>query len=426
VTRYTYNVASELVEIAYQGGAATLGNLTYAYNSAGRRSGMGGTFAQVNLPPSLASATYNANNQLTSWAGSTRTYDANGNLTNDGTKTYTWNGRNELTALSGGTSASFSYDAFGRRTTRSISGIGTNYLYDGANIVQELSGLTPTANLMTAGTDEVLMRTDVSGSVYYLNEKLGSTIALLDENATIQSAYSYEPFGQTSSSGTVSSNSQQFTGRENDGGLYYYRARYYDPAVSRFVSEDPAEFGGGDANLYAYVGNDPVNSIDPFGLTKIFDFGQGWTGRLDITPTRNQAGFEIHVQEGGIDQGIISGQQGWVGRHGFPDNVRPSEIPPEVLDSVHEANLGRLIKAQKVPANSTIGSYLNAGRVYSVLPIANIILDELVAAKMKGRKPEEKERDCHHARMPEAPEYVLTNFGPVPSWMAGCSSGPGA
>ncbi|MGH7961734.1 MAG: RHS repeat-associated core domain-containing protein, partial [Candidatus Binatia bacterium] len=79
--------------------------------------------------------------------------------------------------------------------------------------------------------------------------------------------YSYAPFGETTRTGAVSTNPLQFTGRENDGttGLCYYRARYYHPVLQRFISEDPIGFAGGDANLYAYVGNSPVSYIDPFG-----------------------------------------------------------------------------------------------------------------------------------------------------------------
>ena len=65
-------------------------------------------------------------------------------------------------------------------------------------------------------------------------------------------------------------NSYQYTGRENDStGLYYYRARYYDYTAQRFVSEDPIEFKGGSPNLYAYVGNNPMRLIDPYGLAGI-------------------------------------------------------------------------------------------------------------------------------------------------------------
>jgi RHS repeat-associated protein len=77
----------------------------------------------------------------------------------------------------------------------------------------------------------------------------------------------YEPFGKNSTTGASNTSSYQYTGRENDGtDLYYYRARYYHPHLQRFTSEDPIEFRGGDANLYAYVRNGPLNARDPFGL----------------------------------------------------------------------------------------------------------------------------------------------------------------
>jgi RHS repeat-associated protein len=72
---------------------------------------------------------------------------------------------------------------------------------------------------------------------------------------------------QTTLSGTPSDNSQQYTGRENDGtGLMYYRARYYAPASSRFISEDPIGWSSGQTNNYAYVGGDPISFVDPDGL----------------------------------------------------------------------------------------------------------------------------------------------------------------
>jgi RHS repeat-associated protein len=70
-----------------------------------------------------------------------------------------------------------------------------------------------------------------------------------------------------------SSNSHQYTGREDDGvGVYYYRARYYEPALGRFISEDPLGFAAG-YNLYSYVGDDPMNAVDPLGLSSIPHFG---------------------------------------------------------------------------------------------------------------------------------------------------------
>jgi RHS repeat-associated protein len=165
-----------------------------------------------------------------------------------------------------GLNASFQYDGFGRRISKTINGTTTSFLYDGANIVQEQVGGGASANILVGGMDAVLMRSDSSGALSLLADPLGSTIALADSLGAIQTQYTYEPFGKTTSSGQNSSNSSQFTARENDGtGLYYYRARYYDSNKARFISEDPIGFKAG-VNFYAYVENDPVNAIDPTGL----------------------------------------------------------------------------------------------------------------------------------------------------------------
>src|SRR5713226_777865 len=107
---YGYDAASQLTSITYKNGSTTIGNLTYAYDLAGRRTGVGGSYARTGTPQAASPATYNVNNQLTQWKGASLTYDANGNLTGDGTNTYTWNARNQLVTISGGASASFQYD----------------------------------------------------------------------------------------------------------------------------------------------------------------------------------------------------------------------------------------------------------------------------------------------------------------------------
>lgn len=94
---------------------------------------------------------------------------------------------------------------------------------------------------------------------------------------TVQTEYKYEPFGGASASGEASSNSLQFTGRENDAttNLFYHRARYYSPIFQRFISEDPLGLVGGDVNLYSYVGNAPTAFVDRLGLEK--QSCSGWT-----------------------------------------------------------------------------------------------------------------------------------------------------
>jgi len=249
----------------------TLGTLTYAYDPAGRRNVVGGTYARTGTPQAVTSATYNANNQLTNWKGATLTYDLNGNLTNDGTNTYTWNARNQLVSISGGVAATFQYDAFGRRVSKTIGGT-TQFLYDGANPVQELSGGTASANLLIGGVDEYFQRTDSTGASGFITDALGSTVALTDSTGTVQpTSYTFEPFGNTTVTGSATTNSFAYTGRELDSaGLYFYRARYYSPQTQRFISEDPIGLGGG-INLYRFTLDSPPNRKDPFGLWAGYD-----------------------------------------------------------------------------------------------------------------------------------------------------------
>lgn len=270
VATYGYDVASQLTSISYVSGGTALGNLTYVYDVAGRRTQQAGSLANLSLPVAIGSASYNAGNQLTNWGGASLTYDANGNLTGDGSLTYSWDSRNRLSALSGGATASFSYDGLSRRSSKTVSGVSTGYAYDGPNIVQELAGGSPRANLLTGlGLDEAFSRTDaVFGTRTFVTDALGSTLALTDGSGTVKTSYSYEPYGAATSSGEVSGNAFQYTGRENDGaGLYYYRARYYHPGFGRFVAEDPIGLAGGD-NVYAYVGGSPSNFADPLGLQR--------------------------------------------------------------------------------------------------------------------------------------------------------------
>jgi RHS repeat-associated protein len=288
-TNYSYDSASELTALTYTLGGNTLGNLTYYYDLAGRRSSVGGSLAAVNLPTAVSSAGYNANNQLTTWGGSALSYDLNGNMTSDGTHSYNWDARNHLSQIDAGATGSLVHDAFGRRTSKTILGGQTGFLYDGVNPVQELSGTTVTANLLTGGVDEYFSRTDALGARHFLTDALGSTLALTDSAGTVQTGYAFEPFGSTTGSGATTTNSFAYTGRELDGtGLYYYRARYYNPTLQRFISEDPVGFHGG-IDLYSYAYNSPTMFRDPTGLdggsTVLVAGGTAATTGVSVTTT---------------------------------------------------------------------------------------------------------------------------------------------
>jgi RHS repeat-associated protein len=321
VTTYAYDTASRLASLTYKKGATTLGDLAYSYDAAGRIEAAGGTSARTTLPDPVASAAFDAANEQTAWNGSSFSYDPDGNLVNDGTNAYTWDARNQLAGISGtSVTASFTYDAFGRRSQRTVGGASVQYLYDGPNVVQELSGGTPVANLLTGlGLDEVFSRTDGGETASFLRDRLGSTVGLTDATGAATTAYTYDPFGAATATGPASTNTFQFTGRENDGtGLDFYRARYYSPGRGRFLSEDPWAFddhlGGsridpryltrsappgrlwaeyrplpiwspsgatagsmpGQGSAYIYAGDDPAGNVDATGM--LFGGYGGWIG----------------------------------------------------------------------------------------------------------------------------------------------------
>jgi uncharacterized protein RhaS with RHS repeats len=161
-----------------------LGNLNYNYDADGRVISKGGSLGSIVLPANVSGNTFNADNEMTAFNGTTLGYDNNGNLTADATNSYTWDTRNHLTGISGGVNASFVYDALGRRMSKSIAGAATQFLYDRLNPVQELDGASPpniTANVLTGlGIDEYFSRTDSSGAMSFLRDALGSTVALTD------------------------------------------------------------------------------------------------------------------------------------------------------------------------------------------------------------------------------------------------------
>jgi RHS repeat-associated protein len=267
VVSYTYDTANRLTGIVYTHGSTQLGNLSYGYDANGRRISVGGSYANADLPTAIASAAYNAANQLTQWGSTNISYDLNGNLSFDGSTFHSWNARDQLNGLSqsGFIIGYFEYDGVGRRIGKTGTGPTTAFLYDGSNPVQELADNTPTANLLTGGLDEVFSRTDSVGARHLLTDALGSTLALTDSNGVATTSYSYEPYGKASTSGAANDNSYQYTGRENDStGLNFNRARYYSPSLHRFISEDPIGLAGG-LNMYAYVEGNPINYTDPSG-----------------------------------------------------------------------------------------------------------------------------------------------------------------
>ena len=192
-----------------------------------------------------------------------------------GTTTYTWDFENRLTSVAlpgtGGTVTS-KYDPFGRRIYKSSTAGTSIYVYDGDNQIEEVnaSGTQVARYTQGLGIDEPLAILRSATTSYYGADGLGSVTSLSNSSGANAATYTYDSFGNlTASTGTLT-NPFRYTGREFDTetGLYFYRARYYDPSVGRFLSEDPGQFYGG-MNFYSYVGNEPSLYVDPLGLLDV-------------------------------------------------------------------------------------------------------------------------------------------------------------
>lgn len=124
-----YDDAGNLIAIVFRNAdGSVLGDLAYTYDLAGRRSSVSGSLARTNLPAALANVSVDSSNRLLEAGAASLAYDANGNLTDDGVYSHVWNARDQLVRIEmagGGVIAAFTYDALGRRQTKTADGVGT-------------------------------------------------------------------------------------------------------------------------------------------------------------------------------------------------------------------------------------------------------------------------------------------------------------
>jgi RHS repeat-associated protein len=189
------------------------------------------------------------------------------------------------------TTVQYKYDPFGRRIEKSVNNVITRYLYDGPNVVTEYddNGNTTAKYTHNLAVDDPLAVQQGTSTYYYHKDGLGSVTALTNPSGSVVKRYRYRAFGEIYSEPGSVVQPYTFTAREKDPetGLYYYRARYYDPKAGRFISKDPIGFAGGDANLFKYAQNNPINRIDPSGLDWIYSQS---TGQLYYQPPASAGG----------------------------------------------------------------------------------------------------------------------------------------
>jgi len=223
------------------------------------------------------------------------TYDANGNMTGrTGSAFYAWDHLNRLTANHG---TSYTYDYLNRRISATTNGVTTNYVPLGLNTIRERTGTTVRDYIFAPGIDEPLAKIENGNVTNYSIDGLGSVVAETDNSGTILNQYAYDWWGGAAGPTPLFG----YTGRESAaGGLWFLRARYYDPSIGRFISEDPlprllrarglrdpsdpVAFAASltsevnsvqdvrtddllfSRDVYAYSNNSPINYRDPTGL----------------------------------------------------------------------------------------------------------------------------------------------------------------
>ena len=299
VTSYSYNNRNQLLSttgggtMRWRGTLNEAGSVTLTFGTANGTTArmLAGNVFEADVPvtgvaPGASGPSPAANVTLvaTDTTGNTRTqtysvpiqggraafqYDVNGNLAGkqEGADAiahweYEWTVENELRRAS--EAARFAYDPLGRRVERLAEGVTTTWTYDGVDVLREMSATT-TKYIHGPGIDEPLAMEDGAGMLTLLHaDALGSVMSTSDSSGAVTAARRYDAWGVFEAG---IADGHGFTGREWDAavGLYYFRARYYDPSRSRFISEDPIGFRGGN-NFYTYVGGNPLTRTDPSGL----------------------------------------------------------------------------------------------------------------------------------------------------------------
>ncbi len=298
---YTFNGESDLLTLGHDFVASS--DVTYTNTYTPARQIADATISNAPfkyVPPAAGTESYGTANVLNQYttvtppggSAATLTHDARGNLTSDGTLTYVYDTANHLLGakLGAATVAAYGYDPLDRRMLKNVvaGGLGiTFFLNSGDDEVAEYANTAgqPLTRRFVPGPsvdDPIAMVMAAGTRTFFHEDKAGSVVAMSDTSGdTAEGPYTYDAYGKCFVSGGALCTTQaatttpfRFTGRylDNETGLLYYRARFYSPALGRFLQTDPIGYQDG-INWYAYVGNDPVNKVDPKGTDPLESFG---------------------------------------------------------------------------------------------------------------------------------------------------------
>ncbi len=333
-TSVSYEPDNDVSEISYQFNGSHV-VFDYSWNKLGDRISFSSTddrFLYQPLGDESNTYTPNAMNQYAEINAGSFGYDLNGNLTATPNNSYVYDSENKLKqVITPYVNATYESDPLGRRQSKTVDTVRTDYFHDGSNVIMEYDDIGSMAKRFIYGLyiDEPVCMITPQGKYFYHADAQGSIAALSDDTGGLSESYAYSPFGEINQVGT-SGNPYLYTGRRIDPetGLYYFRARHYDAQTGRFLQPDPIGIQGG-INLYAFVKNNPVNLLDPLGLA--------WRQErpLDLWGLRGTTAGPLHHDRFLYDDDTESGY--------YSDSrVRDDNAPQDLIDKYE--NVGEYLE----------------------------------------------------------------------------------
>jgi RHS repeat-associated protein len=241
-------------------GTGSWGSLAWTYDGVGNRLTENSTVYSY-LP---------GTNKLSGVGGTSFGYDNNGNLISQAGRQYTYNQNQRLIqVVDGAMTAGYTYNGNGQRVKKTVNGTMTYFHYSSSGqIIAESDGTGVTTAEYIYLNSQPLAKIDSAGTYYYHNDNLGTLQKMASSSGTVVWAADYKPFGETTITVSTITNNLRFPGQyfETETGLNQNNWRDYNPAIGRYIESDPIGILGGNNHLYVYVGNNPVNLTDPFGL----------------------------------------------------------------------------------------------------------------------------------------------------------------
>ena len=277
--RFKYDDLGRLATASGKG----LWERSYSYDRWGNRTSVHNTISgqeiqNVALQPQQGAAAGVPSNRAATITNngvqSTQTYDASGNLTADGVHNYQYDAESRVVSVDGGNTASSAYDSANRRVKKVAGGVTTHYVWEGSQVIAEYNGSTGALISEYVFAGSRMVAREQSGVLRYFLQDRFSTRLITDSSGNWVGREDHFPFGEDAGTGSGESEKHRFTSyeRDSESNTDYAINRQYAMGSGRFMQPDA---GAGSIsnpqsfNRYAYVGSDPINSVDPYGLFAI-------------------------------------------------------------------------------------------------------------------------------------------------------------